>query len=198
MALTRAQAKLRNSIEDIASLISMDHWNIDDYEEGARTPYLLKMQRQLVLSEVIMKYTLIDELLTVIICKFYFRKAQKPIHFGNLWRTKGFRLFNHDVMDELYPLQKLRLVRDLKEVPKEVRETIERVNALRNALAHSFFPENRRQYMRQRRLTYRDLDIHTRDGLERFDRDVQVATDHLMQRAFGARPPKAAATATPN
>jgi hypothetical protein len=43
----------------------MDHWNILDYEEEARTPILEKMKQKLIRGEIIMKYTLIDEFLSV-------------------------------------------------------------------------------------------------------------------------------------
>ena len=57
-----------------------------------------------------------------------------------MWRTKKFRIFVHHILDEVYLLPKLKIAGQIGEVPKEVRESIERVNALRNALAHSFFP----------------------------------------------------------
>jgi hypothetical protein len=37
MALTRKQRKLRAQIEEIASIICLDHWNIEAYEADART-----------------------------------------------------------------------------------------------------------------------------------------------------------------
>src|SRR5436190_16630478 len=61
--LTKQQLRLRAEIEEIASAIAMDHWNIKEYPPEARTPLLTKMKNQLVRSEVILKYTLIDEFL---------------------------------------------------------------------------------------------------------------------------------------
>jgi hypothetical protein len=39
-------------------------------------------------------------------------------------------------------MAKLRFVKSLSKVPKAVASDIERLNALRNGLAHAFFPEN--------------------------------------------------------
>lgn len=125
----------------------MDHWNILDDEPDSRTTYLELMKNKLVRSEVILKYALIDGLLSVIICHYYFRRPKRTFTFKQLWRTKKFRVFNHYISDEIYLLGKLRIVHAVGKLPKEVREAVERINALRNALAHSFFPENRRQYM---------------------------------------------------
>ena len=38
--LTPKQRHLKHEIEEIASIISMDHWNILDYEQESRTTYL--------------------------------------------------------------------------------------------------------------------------------------------------------------
>lgn len=187
MALTDKQLRLRAEIEEIGSIVAMDHWKILDYRPDVRTTYLELMKNKLVRSEVILKYTLIDELLSVIICHYYFRKPLKNSSFKQLWRTKKFKIFNHYVLDEIYMLSKLRIVRAIKELPREVWRNIERINALRNALAHSFFPENRRQYITDRKVMYQGFDIFTKPGIEKFEEDFSVVIEHLHVRAFGTR-----------
>jgi len=39
-------------------------------------------------------------------------------------------------------MPKLRFVKSISGVPKGIAADIERLNSLRNAMAHSFFPEN--------------------------------------------------------
>src|SRR5438067_654813 len=92
--LTPLQRRLREEIEEIASIINMDHWNILQYAPEARTTYLQLMRIQLVRSEVISLYTLIDEYLTVIICNFYFRKKAADRSFKALWKRPKFKVFN--------------------------------------------------------------------------------------------------------
>jgi len=58
-----------------------------------------------------------DEFLNMIICWQYFGK-RRP--FPQLWRTKRFKSFNHFILDKLYLLQKLDLVRSIHEIPKSV------------------------------------------------------------------------------
>ena len=105
MALTPKQRRLRTEIEKIASIVSMDHWNIEGYEH-ARTPFLELMKDKLVRSEVILKYTLLDEYLTDIICNFYFPAPRNQTH-RELWKTKRFKLFVHYIMDETFLLKNL-------------------------------------------------------------------------------------------
>lgn len=185
MALNSTQRRLRAEIEEIAAIVRMDHWAIGDYEATARTPHLQAMRQQLVRGEIIQRYTLIDELLSVLICEFYFWKPDRGFSFRELWRTKRFRVFNHYILDEMYLLPKTRLVNAVRVLPKDVRDNIDRINALRNAIAHSFFPENRRQYAKQRRVIYRDVSIFSVDGIKRFEEDSQLVIDYLMDRAFG-------------
>jgi hypothetical protein len=181
--LTPTQRRLKREIEEIAELIRMDHWNITQYDEEARTPKLGVMKMQMVRGEIIQKYTLIDEFLTVIICHFYFKQPRKGLSFRALWKTKKFQVFNHYIMDDTYLLQKLRIVHAIDEIPPEIRNAIERVNAVRNGIAHSFFPENRRQYMSHQKVMYRGEDIFTKAGMQKFEDDYDLISDYLWQRA---------------
>lgn len=94
-------------------------------------------------------------------------------------------IFVHYMLDEAYLLQKMRTVDAIQKLPSSIRDAIERINALRNAIAHSFFPENRRQYARTKKVTYGKSDIFTKEGLEKMHRDFHVVSDYLWSRGFG-------------
>jgi hypothetical protein len=106
----------------------------------------------------------------------------REAYFRKLWRTKKFQIFNHHVLDDTYLLNKLKLVHAIDPVPPPVRDAIERINAVRSAVAHSFFPENRRQHRKNKAVMYRGNDIHTKQGLEKFVEDFQVANEYLWKR----------------
>jgi hypothetical protein len=186
--LTAKQRRLIDEIEEIAVSIKMDYWNILDYAEGGRTVILELMKRQLVRSEIIMRYTLIDEFLTEIICYYYFKTPKKQFSYENLWRTNKFQIFAHYFMDETYLLKKMTIVNAIKEIPSPIKSTIARINDVRNAIAHSFFPENRRQYKSYKKVMYKNADIFTNEGITKFLEDVQSAQDYLIQRQFGVYP----------
>src|SRR5262249_44288952 len=133
--------RLRGEVEDIASAICMDVWNVEEYDPESREARLQVMKDHLVRGEVIGLYTLIDEFLTNIICDFYFRRRKKGTSYRRLWKTKRFRIFVHHIMDETSLLKKLTIVDAIEAVPNEVRNEITRINTVRNALAHSFFPK---------------------------------------------------------
>jgi hypothetical protein len=105
MTLTRKQQRLRTEIEDISSIIWMDHWHIEKYPPKGRTDLLIVMKDKLVRGEVITKYAVIDELLTMIICNYYFHKSKRELTYRRLWKTRRFAIFNHYIMDEVYLLK---------------------------------------------------------------------------------------------
>jgi hypothetical protein len=132
-----------------------------------------------------MKYTLIDEFLSVIICHFYFRKPKEPFTFTRLWRTKKFQIFAHYFLDETYLLKKMALVNAIKEIPSPVKSAVTRINDVRNAVAHSFFPENRRQYKAYKKVMYRNANIFSNEGITKFAEDARLADDYFMREAYG-------------
>ena len=144
--LTLKQRRLIAEFEEIATSIQMDYWNILDYSKEGRTIILESMKQQLIRSEIIMKYTLIDEFLSVIMCHYYFKVPKQQFTFPGLWRTKKFQIFAHYFLDETYLLKKMAIVNVIREIPSPIKSAIARINDVRNAVAHSFFPENRRQY----------------------------------------------------
>jgi hypothetical protein len=56
----------------------------------------------MVTGEVVIRYTLLDEILADLVAEYFFQSSDFP----RLWRTKKFRTFVHYVLDEMYLLKK--------------------------------------------------------------------------------------------
>jgi hypothetical protein len=130
----------------------------------------------LVRGQVSSSYTLIDQWLTLAISRYFFKAGRK---------TAMRRVFQQYIMDEMYLLQKTRVVHAISPLPAKVRQTIDRINALCNSLAHSLFPQDRRQYAAHRRVIYNDVDIFSMKGVERLTFDVADVLDVLKERTMG-------------
>jgi hypothetical protein len=193
--LTQRQRKLIRELEEIASVVRIDYWNIRDREKEARTPVLEVTKRELIRGEVIGQYTLIDDLLSTEVC-LYFLPGKDLI---KQWKTKKFRRFNYYVIERLYMTQKLAFLKDVYDVPRDIASRIEEINALRNAMAHAFFPENLRVYQMKGRpgprkpviVRYRGQDLFSVEGVTAFVADCSRITDFLLRKL--KRRPKAAA-----
>ena len=149
-------------------------------DSEARTPLLDLAKDQLTRSAVILKYVLMDEFLSAVICWHYFGKKRG---FSKLWRTKRFKSFNYFILEKLYLLQKLDLVKSVHDIPKWVSSDLAALNELRNRIAHSFFPQNRR-----RKPEWKGQSIFTSNGVDRFFEDMQKLSDFFVQRFWGGSP----------
>jgi hypothetical protein len=176
--LTKLQKRLLAEVTNVAELARLNYENILDYDEEERTARLRLMKNQIVRSQVIVDYTFIDEMLGAAICHYFFGKKRG---FIKLWKTNKFKNFNHYILEVLSITEKLRLVKAIHKVPKSIAADIEAINALRNGLAHAFFPEN----LRSSKPAYKGKDIFTGVGLERFIEDVSKISDFFLRRNFG-------------
>jgi hypothetical protein len=179
--LTRAQARIIAEIDEVTDELGLGHRTIVEKWEGSEhlTTLLGFVRRELVAAAIVHEYTYIDELLGSIIARYFLgapggRRA---------WRTRRFRRFNYFILEKLYVVQKLALVRDIRPLSRESVRYIEKINDLRNAVAHAYFPEN----LRGERTTYKGLDVFTIEGFRALRADRDEALEPLFRRAVHVR-----------
>jgi hypothetical protein len=186
MPLTKKQHDLYQEVLRIAHLTGLDHTSIGQRDPAGRTVALQIFIHKMVVAEIIVGYAFIDEALANIIAVYFFRRPGTGTEFIKLWRTKKFGVFCQRILDEIYLLKKMELVHAIKPLPKEVRSTIYRLNDIRNAFAHSLFPENRKEHKKTKRgnskVLYKDKDIRTYEGLKLFVDDTSAAYTYLVRR----------------
>jgi hypothetical protein len=171
--LTPKQRRLQKELEQMGDLLHLDHHSILEYPPHIRTTKLEAMIRWLARGAVIQAYTFVDELLADQICWFFFGR-QRP--FWQLWQTKKFRSFNHHILQDMYPLEKLRLIRAFRELPRKLVSDIQDLNTLRNALAHAFFPEN----LKKAKPTWKGKSIFSLATLTAFETDIRELQDFFL------------------
>src|SRR5712691_5290593 len=175
--LNTRQKQIVADLNEITHLVGIDYWNILGFDAKYRTGILLSMTREIIRGEVITMYTLIDEHLSSKICDYMFGSSE----FIRLWKSTKFQRFNYYVIEKMSLMEKLAFVKDVYRVPKAISSDIEAINAMRNALAHAYLPENLRAYRRKNpkahlELTgppYKGADIFTLAGATRFVEDAQ-------------------------
>jgi hypothetical protein len=171
--LTAKQRLLQREVEQISDLLQLDNHSILEYPAHVRTIKLESMIRWLARGAVIQSYTFVDELLADQICWFYFGR-ERP--FWQLWQTKRFRIFNHHILQDMYPLEKLRLIKAFRELPKKVVSDIQDLNTVRNALAHAFFPEN----LKKAKPTWKGKNIFSLAALTAFQADMDELHHYFL------------------
>lgn len=179
--LTGRQRRLVREIRQLLSTLMLEPDAILAVEDlGGRTPRLELAKDQIIRSAVVLKYVLMDEFLSGIVCWHYFGRSRS---FPQLWKTSRFRSFNYFVLERLYLLQKLDLVRSIHDIPKPVVADLAALNDLRNAIAHSFFPQNRR-----RKPKWKGQSIFTEVGFERFLEDMGSLADFFVEHFWRGSP----------
>jgi hypothetical protein len=123
--------------------------------------------------------------LACIIADAYFHRKKTERTHQRLWKQKRFRLFCYHILDNLHFLEKTRMVHELKPLPKRVRELIDHLNAIRNAIAHSYFPENRGQFRKEKAVTYKGAKVFCLQGFSQLNEESLLVCEYLDRRAFG-------------
>ncbi len=184
MAKAKLSAKQRHLVGELRQLLSTLMLDPDviiaDEDVDGRTPRLELAKDQIIRSAVILKYVLMDEFLSAVICWHYFGKRQG---FPQLWKTNRFKSFNHFVLERLYLLQKFDLVKSIHDIPKAVIADLAALNDLRNGIAHSFFPQNRR-----REPEWKGQSVFTHAGFERFLEEMGELSDFFVERFWRGSP----------
>jgi len=164
-ALTKKQKRVIAELQGLYKLLSLDFYDIKAYPKGRRTTQLELMRRAAIRQEVVTAYTHIDEYLASELCVHFFGTERR---FPALWKTKRFQLFNAHFLEEISLMPKFRYVKALKKIPKSIAADIERLNALRNAVAHSFFPEN----VKKSWAMWKGQSVFSPQGIERLSEDI--------------------------
>jgi hypothetical protein len=189
-SLTRKQKNLVKELRDLTSLLGLDFEDIKLYRKKERTARLEVMKRHFIRGEVVHRYTLVDEELGVLLTYYFFGPKA---NFIRLWKTKRFKNFNYYVLEVLSFMEKLRFVKEIIPVPKRIAADIERLNNLRNGIAHSYFPEN----LRSARPTWKGKGIFSLDGLKAFQEDIYEIHQFFVVDARKARRLKRVSATSP-
>jgi hypothetical protein len=172
--LTTYQRGLVQELREIYQLLSLDFNDIEEYPKAQRTTRLELMKRAAVRQEVVTTYTQMDEYVASELCVHFFGTEK---NFPTLWKTKNFQLFNYHFLEEMSLLPKFRYVKALRKIPKAVASDIERLNALRNGVAHAFSPEN----LKRSRAVWRDKSIFSLEGLKAFHADMLTVKRYFQR-----------------
>jgi hypothetical protein len=180
----RLTPKQRALIAEVKGLMSRLYLDPDELatldDSSERTTRLELAKRQIVSSAIILDYVLIDEFLSCVMCWHFFGKKRG---FPELWRTKRFQVFNYQLLEKIYLVQKLDFVKAIHDIPKPVVSDLMALNDLRNAVAHSFFPENRR-----RKPEWKNENVFKKEGFVRFKEDMIALKKFFFKRFFRGSP----------
>jgi len=176
-----SKTKQKRLLDEIKEITENEYLNpqkvIDEAGDDEEANIRLELAKdRLIRIVIISDYVLVNEQLDVIICNYFFGKK-------TTWKSKKFRLFNQHVLERLTLVNKIDLLEEFLTLPHPVRSFILALNGLRNAFAHSFFPERRRE-----KPLYKKKSIYKIDVLREYKEDYDGAVGFLMEKAWGVKP----------
>ena len=189
MPLTPSQKRKFAELHEISKIACIDFWNVErsNDDNDVKDIVLDLAKDQIIRADVVFSYVLIDELLSNLICQHFFgTNTTLGRSWRREWKKARFQTFNYHVLEGMSLLRKLALVKEFLNVPKAIEDIISRTNIIRNALAHSFFPMNKKEFRKSGIATYKGKDIFSLEGLRVFDADANKAVGFLSNRAHGA------------
>jgi hypothetical protein len=165
--LSPYQARALREYERVLEAMALNPERVLDFAEDdppAVTPVIRSMTDQLIRGEVIFEYSMIDMELDHLLFRHFFGSGNR------LTRARASRRYRtlRQLLQNLYPLQKLAIVRTFKTVPKPIVSKIAAINELRNGLAHTFFLDD----LPLAKRTYKGVSILKRQGLVAFQKDA--------------------------
>ena len=163
-ALSTYERRLWMEVDRILYQNYLTPRTVTDFWAGDREAviwHLRQMKERIVRSIVVSEYVEIDDVLNRAILK----RATGPRKQATRQRARVIQA----MLERLYPVQKLEIIRSFREVPKLIGSHIGALNSVRNTLAHRF-PLHK--VPRSQRLYKACYDLFTRRGLERFRADM--------------------------
>jgi hypothetical protein len=130
-----------------------------------------------------LRYSTLRLLLCELMSRYFFDPKKTSIQ---LWKTERFKMFNYHILEGMSLLRKLAFVKECNPIPKSAEEIIALTNTIRNAITHSFFPMNKRNFKHTKKVTYNGKNIFTLNGLKISNKDIERAVECLSNLAFGA------------
>ncbi len=158
---------------------------LDTSEKNTYTFSRLEGQkRQLITVLILGAYLQIDAKMSILVANFFFHHCSKEWEVvQKVTNSKEFLVFSKKLLNEMPFLRKISIIKEFVSIPKEMLTTINKLNDLRNAIAHSAIPEQ----LGEDRVKYKGKLIFSLLGAKLIKQDVKKVMSFLQKnfvRAF--------------
>jgi len=138
--LSPAEKRIIKEIESIRNIVYEYDLEDEDWIKEAR-PHKLAIERdELIRGYIILEHLLVDEFFNLTISNYFTRQLG----------AKKTRIFDESVLEKLNYLQKLEIVREIKQIPGKILDKMYTLNTLRRQCAHIFYLRGKRRGLRHK------------------------------------------------
>lgn len=173
--LTPKQKKLMKELDSIYSVIGMDYWEIGKHPEEDWTGMLEFQKRRVITGDIIGRYTLVSELVDALICIYFFRLGECQVQ----WGSEKLEKFNEYILEGRSLLQKFRIINGVYDIPANIKRDVERLNKVRNVVAHKCLSGVPGDWSGELKATYRGKDIFNLEAIKMLKEDTDNIVNYL-------------------
>lgn len=170
--LTPYERKLWIEVDRILYQNYLTPRTVTDFWAGDREgviAHLKRMKERVIRTVVINEYVELDDVLN--------RAILKRMFGGRRTRQYARRKTVQEMLDRMYPQQKIDVIKTFRKVPASVYNSVMGLNTLRNSLAHRF---DLAAIQKSRRLYKGKYDVFTRTGLKKFGDDMWEVNEYFQ------------------
>lgn len=170
--------KHKNEIRKLKELNGLNDI-LDTSEKNTYTFSQLEGQkRQLITVLILNSYLQIDAKMSILVANFFFHHCSKEWEVvQKVVNSKEFLVFSKKLLNEMPFLRKVSVIKEFVVIPKDTLTTINKLNDLRNAIAHSLMPEQ----LGEERVKYKGKLIFTLTGAKLIKQDVGKVMSFLQK-----------------
>ncbi|MGC9603114.1 MAG: hypothetical protein ABSF47_01435 [Minisyncoccia bacterium] len=167
MSLTKQHNALIKEIDRIIEVVGFDYKNTNQYKQ--KTARLKAIKEQIIRGRVIMWHSFFDETMDNAISNYFFYKHKRREQRRIYWYSNKYSIFKNYLLERIPFRRKLELVVKIKSSWKKHKNILEKLDGIRNPLAHSFSPEEA-----PKKINYRGKNIFTLDGIILLENDMSA------------------------
>lgn len=171
--------KAYKDLGKVLSILGKDSWNgkVSSYRNASDVVW---HQKAVIHSVILSDYLEMNSKFDTLILNYFFNHCQNSYE-DTIKKTgaEEFKIFQVEILESMPFLRKFTIIKRFVEVPSDMKKNVEKLNDLRNAIAHHMLPEK----LKDNRVIYKKKLIYNLDGLKCYHEDI-IKTFDFFQNLF--------------
>jgi hypothetical protein len=179
--MNKRETKINKDQKEIGNLLKIV--GLEKIEDGGpRDIYtftnLEGQKRRLIRMMILEDYLQIDSKMSILVTDFLFHHCQKEYEdMLKVTTSKEYLVFTDKLLKEMPFLRKVAVIKGFLSVPSDIVSGLNKINDLRNAIAHALIPES----LGEERVLYKGELIFSLKGAKLFNKDTTKIMTYLQK-----------------
>lgn len=172
MKLNKKEEQLKEEIEHIKDI----SYKLRRDKHADRITILQIERDALIRSRVLLDCLMIEEVMSLIIMDYVLHDSTKWRSIKYFGRIKRYRMLYEKILAHIPPFQKLKMLKEIINLSRNIERILRRIFDLRNVLAHVLTID----YSKEQEVEYAGKTIFDVDGFEKYVEEANQAVIFLL------------------